>query len=464
MRVPVISGTTMTEAGEFLTSYPVNREPFLKETGISDGYLAVPPGIRQVAAPGLGADRGGINWNGTCYRVMGSSLVRVNSNWTVDVLGVVGTGGPCSFDYSFDNLIVRSGALLYYWNAAAGFRQVTDPDLGPCIDAIWADGYTISTDGTSIVVSDLLDPMSFNPIKYGSSEESPDAVTGLIHMHGEVYALNRYTIEVFQNIGGTGFPFQVVRTAMIPYGCVGPMAKCKFLGTFAFVGGEENGGPGVYLAAAGTADKISSQEVDDELAALSDADLAGVWLERRTMSDDSRLILHLPNKSWGFSSQVSKKSQVKTWCQYVTASTPTGAFEGRGLVLAYGQWIVGSSTGKLGVLDRDTAQHYGADVCWQFDTTLLYNDADRAIITGLELVGTPGRGNTDSRVFFSFTKDGEVWSQERDTSAGLNGQHRKRVAWRPGIRFETYMGLRFRGMDGSLMSIARLEADVEALG
>lgn len=464
MRVPVVSGTTMTEAGAFLTSHPINREPVLKETGISEGYLAMAPGITEVAAPGLGADRGGINWNGTCYRVMGTKLVRVNANWSVDVLGDVGAGGPCSFDYSFDNLIVRSATALFYWNTTAGLRQVTDPDLGPVVDAIFADGYTVTTDGEFIVVTDLTDPMSVNPLRYGSSEEKPDPVTGLVHTHGEVYALNLNSIEVFQNVGGTGFPFQVVKTAMIPMGCVGPMAKCKFLGSFAFVGGGENEAPGVYIAGAGSAEKLSPEEVDSDLAALTEAELAAVWLEKRTMDDDNRLILHLPNVTWSFSSQVSRKSQIKTWCRYVTSTSTTGRYEGRGLVYCYGKWICGSSTGKLGVLDRTTAQHYGADVGWQFDTTLLYNEAARGIINAIELIGTPGRGNADSRVFWSYTKDGEVWSQERATSAGVNGQHRKRPSWRPGIRFETYLGLRFRGVDGSLMSVARLEAQVEGLG
>lgn len=464
MRIPVISGTVMTPQGEFVASYPVNREPFYKQTGISDGYLALPPGIRTVAEPGLGADRGGINWSGVCFRVIGTKLVRVNSTWSIDVLGDVGAGGPCNFDYSFDNLIIRSDTSLFYWNALAGFRRVTDPDLGSVTDVIWADGYTVTTDGKFIIVCDLTDPMSVNPLRYGSSEEHPDPITGLTHIHGEVYALNRYTIEVFQNVGGTGFPFQVVKTAMIPMGCVGPLAKCKYLGSFAFVGGEENGAPGVYIAGAGSAEKLSTQEVDDDLAALSVDDLAKVWLERRTMADDSRLILHLPNRSWGFSSQVSKNSSVKTWCQYVTSTNGIGAYEGRGLVYCYGEWIVGSSTGKIGVLDRGIAEHYGQQVGWHFDTTLLYNDADRGIVNGIELVGTPGRGNADSRIFFSYTKDGEVWSQERATSAGLNGQHRKRPSWRPGIRFETYLGLRFRGVDGSVMSIARLECDIEPLG
>ena len=462
MRVPVISGVATTESGDFLVTYPINREPVLKDTGISDGYLAAPMGITEVAS-GMGENRGGINWNGICYRVMGTRLVSIAADWSVVDLGDVGSGGPCGFDYSFDNLIIASGDRLYYWNGSEGLRQVTDSDLGPVVDAIYADGYTMTTDGTYLVVTELNDPTSVNPLKYGSSEDDPDPVTGLGRLHGEVYAFNRYTIQVFQDIGGSGFPFQTVKTATVPYGCVGPRAKCQFIGTYAFVGSQRNAGIGVYLMGPGDANKISSAEVDADLDALTDAEKAALWVEARIQSDEQRLLIHTPYRTWSFSTQVSKRSSVKTWCSYVTSTIHTGAYEGRGLVNCYGKWLVGSSGGKIGFLDPSTSQHYGQDVGWQFDTTLFYNEGNRGILTGIELVGTPGRGTGDGRIFFSYTKDGESWSLERATSSGVAGQRGKRPAWRPGIRFENYMGLRFRGVDSSLMGVARLECQVEAL-
>lgn len=461
LRVPVLSGVTTTPDGDFLVSYPVNREPVLRDTGISDGYLRAPYGITQVNA-GLGVDRGGIAWNGIAYRVQGTSLVRINSDWTTDILGDVGGGGICSLDYNFTDLIVGSGGRLYYWNATGGLRQVTDSNLGVVDDLVFVDGYTMTTDGEFLVVNNLGNPFTINPMRYGSAEEDPDPITGLGHMHGEVYAFGRYTIQVFQNIGGTGFPFQTAKSATVPFGCVGPQAKCKYVGTFAFVGGGRNSAVGVYLMGAGDADKISSAEVDNELAGLTDAELAAVWLESRVESDDQRLILHLPDRSWGFSAQVSRKSQVKCWNQYVSATTNVGGYFGRGQSLCYGKWIVAAPDGRLGYLDTATAKHFGEYVMWQFDTPLMYNDANRAILTGIELVGTPGRGQS-GQVFFSYTKDGVFWSQERATSTGSTGQTRKRPAWRPGIRFEVYMGIRFRGVDDSLAAFARLECDVEAL-
>lgn len=462
MRVPIVQGTKTAESGYFLTSYAINREPVLKDSGLSEGFLAIPPGITTKAS-GFSADRGGIAWNGICYRVMGVSLMRVNADWSVDVLGNVGLGGTCAFDYSFDNLIINSGQDLYYWNENDGLRRVTDPDLGIVLDAIFVDGYTMTTDGANIVVTELNNPMAVDPLKYGSSEESPDAITKLFHMHGEVIVQNRFTTQFFQNVGGNGFPFQTVKTATAPYGCVGGRAACKYLGTIAFVGGAENAMPGVYLLGAGTASKISAAEIDDDLAALTDVELAAVWVEARVSKAEERLIVHLPERSWSFSQQVSDKSSVKTWCQYVTSTGTSGAYEGRGLVQAYGEWIVGSSTGKIGVLDNSTALHYGAAVGWQFDTTLLFNDTMGAIITEIRLTGTPGRGNADSRIFFSYTKDGEVWSMERAVSAGVLGERNKRVRWPGGFRMDEYLGMRFRGVDGSLMGIARLDCEVEPL-
>lgn len=462
MRIPIVSGIRASESGYFLTAYPVNREPVLKDTGISEGFLAMPPGITQKAT-GPGPDRGGINWNGICYRVMGTKLVRVSAGWSVDVLGEVGAGDVCGLDYSFDNLIINSGNRLYYWNQAQGLRQVTDPDLGAVVDAIYVDGYTMTTDGTALVVTELNDPMAVDPLKYGSSEESPDPVTGLVHMHGEVYAFNRYTTQVFQNVGGNGFPFRTVKTASAPFGAVGPRAKCKYLGTAAFVGGPENAAPGVFLLGDGTANRISSEEVEDSLSALTEDELARVWIEARVSKSEQRLIVHLPDRSWSFSSQVSQKSSVKTWCQYVTSREPTGRYEGRGLVYCYGQWIVASSAGQIGVLDNTTAQHYGQDVGWQFSTTMIYNETRGGIINEVYLTGTPGRGNADSRVFFSTTRDGETYSIEKAISSGRLGDRAKRLSWRPGIRFEEYLGMRFRGVDGSLLGVARLDCQIEGL-
>ena len=224
MQVPILSGIYADNKAQVRTSYPVNMIPVPVRSGISNGYLRPGYGLVQQGV-GPGADRGGIEWRGVMYRVMGTKLVSINAAGVSSVLGDVGLGAWCSFDYSFDRLSISSGGRLYYWNGST-LTQVTDADLGPSIDHVWVDGYFMSTDGTSLVVTELTDPTQVNPLKYGSSEVDPDPIVCVLKLRGEIYAGNRHTIEVFANVGGDFFPFSRVDGAQVHRGVIGTHAAC----------------------------------------------------------------------------------------------------------------------------------------------------------------------------------------------------------------------------------------------
>ena len=178
MQIPILSGIYADSTPELRTAYPVNMVPVPISSGISNLFLRQGDGIVSNGT-GPGVDRGGINWNGICYRVMGTKLVTVASNGVVTILGDV--GGPVTelvtMDYSFDVLGIASGGRLYYWipvntPATIGWnptapilRQVTDPDLGVVLDFCWVDGYFMTTDGANLVVTELTDPTQVNPLK-----------------------------------------------------------------------------------------------------------------------------------------------------------------------------------------------------------------------------------------------------------------------------------------------------------
>ena len=76
--IPLLSGIYTTTTPDFRTAYPVNMVPVPMATGISEAYLR--PGDGIVAdGTGPGVDRGGIEWNGLVYRVMGTKLVRIDA-------------------------------------------------------------------------------------------------------------------------------------------------------------------------------------------------------------------------------------------------------------------------------------------------------------------------------------------------------------------------------------------------
>jgi hypothetical protein len=455
--LPLLSGVN-AKGPEWIDRHPLNLEPIPVASGISKGQLRAAQGATAYAT-GPGIDRGGIVWNNAHIRVMGTKLVQVGPDASVTTLGDVGGSGPVTLDYGFDRLAIRSGTSLYYWNGAT-LTQVTDIDLGTVLDMIWIEGYYMTTDGQYVPVTELSDPTSVMPLKYGSAEADPDPITGLLknRQTGEAIVLGRYTIQTLQNQGGAGFPFAAVAGATLPVGCVSASAKCYMGSGFAFVGSGREDGLGVYLASSQNLIKISDRALDDLLAAVEDP--TAIELERRASRDEQRLIVHLPTESWCYLVNATQTAGEPLW--YRLRSGVGKPYRLRNAVLAYGKWIVGDTeTATLGQLSDDTDAHFGEAVEWEFGPGLIYNSGKPAIAHEFELIGLPGRGSAPGSFFLSMTKDGETFSPERPIIVAP-GERRKRLLWRPHTRFQTFLGLKFRGIGGQ-PGFSALEAAVQPL-
>jgi hypothetical protein len=464
MQIPILNGIYADTAANFRTRYPRNMVPVPKGTGISEGYLRPADGIEQIGT-GPGADRGGINWQGQHYRVMGTKLVRVSALGTVTVIGDVTAGGPVTLDYSFDRLGIASGGRLYYCDGGA-VTQVTDPDLGTVLDATFIGGYWLTTDGENLVVTELTDPYAVNPLKYGSSEADPDAVVAVDQLRNEAYAFNRHTIEVFQNVGGSNFPFQRIDGAQVTRGLIGTHAYAKFLETFAFLGGGRNEAPAVWLLGAGSTRKLSTREIDQVLATYTEAQLSGVVVETRLDNGHQHLLIHLPDTCWVYDAAASEVVGEPVWFELTTSIVGSGQYRARGLVWVHDHWHVADPVnGRIGRMVDDVSTHYGETIGWDFGTLMLYNDGRGAIVHQLELVALPGRVaiGADPVIWASYSLDGETYSQERPISVGGAGERNKRLVWRRLGHMRNYRIQRFRGTSDARVSVARLEAQLEPL-
>ena len=465
MQIPILNGIYADNGPDLRTSYPVNLVPVPKKSGISAGFLRPGDGIVGNGT-GPGVDRGGINWNGVCYRVMGTKLVTVASHGVVTVLGDV--GGPVNtlvtMDYSFDRLAIASGGRLYYWNGT--LTQVTDPDLGVVLDVVWVDGYFMTTDGTSLVVTELTDPTQVNPLKYGSSEVDPDPVVALLKLRNEVYALNRNTIEVFDNVGGDFFPFQRIDGAQITKGVVGTFACCVYLETVAFLGSGRNEEPGIYLGANANAQKVSTQEIDQVLLQFTEAQLATVKLEARNDKNHQHLYVHLPDRTVVYDAAASEALGEQVWFTLTTSTVGFSQYRARNLVWAYDKWLVGDpQSSTIGYMVDTTGEHWGQIVRWEFGTIIAYNEGNGAIFHELELVALTGRValGKDPIISTSYSVDGQSWSQDRPIRVGTTGNTRKRLAWFQQGHMRNWRIQRFRGDTQAHLSFARLEAQIEGL-
>ena len=466
VQIPILRGIYTDSGPDFRTAYPVNMMPVPKDSGISDGFLRPADGIVQNGT-GPGTDRGGINWKNVCYRVMGSKLVSVSSTGAVTIIGDVGDDGQLvTMDYSFDRLAIASNGNLFYWSPTLGLIQVTDPDLGTVLDVVWVDGYFMTTDGEFLVVTELSDPTQVNPLKYGSSEADPDPVKALLKLRNEVYALNRHTIEVFDNVGGDLFPFQRVEGAQIEKGVIGTHGCCNFLETIAFLGSGFNEAPGIYLGVNAQAQKISTQEIDIILLGYTEAELEQVKLEARNDRAHQHLYVHLPDRTLVFDGAASEEMGQPIWFVLTSSLVGYSKFRAQNLVWCYDKWLIGDpSSDRIGYLVNNVSTHWGQKVRWEFSTMIMYSEGRGAIMNNLELVSLTGSvaAGLDPTINTSYTTDGQNWSQQKFIKAGKLGERAKRLVWFQQGWMRNWRIQRFQGTSDAHLSVARLEAQIEPL-
>lgn len=469
MQISILNGIYASTGVDLRTSYPKNLMPIANQNGVSAGYMRPAEGIATFGtglATDSGVDRGGINWKGVCYRVIGESLVSVDAYGVCTVLGTVGGTGTATFDYGFDRVAIAANRQLFYYNGTS-LTVLSDPDAGAVIDFVWIDGYYLMTDGTSLVVTELNDPTAVNPLKYGSSEIDPDDIVAVKKVRGELHAVNRHTIEVFDNIGGDLFPFSRIEGAQIPKGALGTHCVCNYLDRLAFLGGGRNEPLAIWSGANGQVEKLSTREIDVIISEYAAVDLEDVLVEARSIKGQDLLYVHLPDKTLVYDNTASQLLGDRVWFILSSGTNGYSAYPARNFVLCYDKWIVGNpvTTNTLGVMDETISSQYGSLVDWEFGTSILYGEGRGAIVHELELVALTGRyGQNDAPVVWtSYSLDGITWSQERACYPGTLGNYSQRLVWFQQGMMRNFRIQKFRGTSDNYTSFLRLEARIEGL-
>ena len=325
----------------------------------------------------------------------------------------------------------------------------------------------MTTDGANLVVTELNDPTQVNPLKYGSSEFDPDPIVALLKFRNEVYVLNRNTIEVFDNVGGTLFPFQRVDGAQIVKGCMGTHACCVYGDSIAFMGSGRNEAPSIYVGLNATAQKISTQEIDDLLQNnYTEAQLSQTILE--TVNDKSHLHLyvHLPDRTIVYDAPASQQLGEPVWFVLTSSVGGFSKYRARNFIWVNDRWVCGDpASSDIGYHVDTIGSHWGNKVRWEFGTQITYNESKGVIFNQLELVSLTGRvaNGQNPIISTSYSLDGLKWSQSHDIRVGTIGDSIKRLVWFQQGMMRNMRMQRFQGDSDAHISFARLEAQLEGL-
>ena len=453
----LIKGDKMGAETDYRDALPVNMTAVIRDVFGAKGYMIQEAGL-TAHGTGAGIDRGGI-WNERFqdhYRVSGSSLLSVAASGVSSSLGAISGADIVSLPYSFNTQGIVADGKFWLYSPSGGLVQVTDPDLGSPIDCVWVDGYYFFTDGEYIYHTDISSESAIDPLKYATSEFSPDPTLGVAKTgDNKVVVFNRYTTEYFVNVATDDFAFQKVATRAIKIGIVGTHCKIEVGDTWFIMGGRKEEAVGVHQLGVGAANKVSTREIDKIIGLYNEAQLSVAELETYQEDGYAHVIVHLPNHTLKFNYTVAQAFGPQfAWSiikSDVLGDNPwrgiNGVFDAR-----IGQWVFGDKNGPLlGILDNTVGTQYGNIVEWVMYTPYAYIE-DQSI-DQLEIQTIPGFTTTvDATVFLSLSYDGVTWGNERTIEYGGPYEYSKRfIVYRLGY-VRDWVGFKLRGATRSRMA------------
>lgn len=460
--INLIKGDKAGSETDYRDSLAVNMVAVKKPLFGVNGYMIQCPGLVEYAA-GFGVDRGGI-WNERFqlhFRVSGNDFISVDKDGIVMSLGTVPGNDTVSLPYSFLTQGIVANGQFFLYDPTNGFREVTDPDLGDPIDAVWVDGYYFFTDGEFIYHSDINDESAIDPLKFATSEYSPDPTLGVaLTPDNKVMVFNRYTTEYFINVAQDNFAFQRVPNRAVIAGIVGTHCKAPMQDRWVILGGRKEEAVSVHVIGVGSVTKIASREVDKVIGQYTEEELSESVVETRSEDGQSFVIVHLPNEVLQYNVTLGDPAIAWTILKSdVVGDAPWrakhGVFEAQKGVWVYGDKI----NNKIGVLDETVATQYDDIIEWTLDTP--YEYLESGSINKIEIETVPGFTDTnDATVFMSLTYDGVTHSSEHTIDYGLPGAYSKRfIKYRLGY-VNNWMSIRLRGATRSRMAFSRAIIDV----
>lgn len=430
----------------------VNWIPTAAESGaLSQNRLAQPLGLKELVDSGLGVNRGGLVMAGVPYFVNGTSLISVSASNVVTNHGtIVGTSRVSMATNGRYLVIVVPGSTCYaYDNLNLTLLPITDIDFRLSSSVVFKDGYFVfsSSDGTVFFNSALNDPFAFDALDFGSAEINPDKITGLHVNHNELFVAGYDTIELFQNVGGSGFPFQRIAGANIQKGVRAPFSMVEFDNTFCFVGGGLNEKPAVWkVSGSSSAAKISTDAIDREIQKFTSDEIENAFA--LTFSDRGQFLALftfestvIPSRTFVYNATASAYSGGNVWFELQTGVTDN-RFRVQSICHAYGKLIVGDSlSGKIGQLDYNTLDYYGSEI-WRRSITAPFANEGLPIFAGTfeatfeSGVGLTSGNGSDPQVVMDYSDTGgRTFTDGVSRSIGKIGEYGQRSVWTRQGRF-----------------------------
>lgn len=381
------------------------------------------PGLTSFATAGAGPIQGLHADHGVLYAVSGGVLYSVNSSGSATSLGTVGSSDEIDIDSNDDSVVVVSPPNGYYYDGT--FHQITDTDFTSrgAADVEFCDNYMLfrEPDSDRFFGADLGSPSSFDALNFASAEAASDTLVGMKVDHRQVALFGERTLELWENTGASGFPFEAMRPGFVECGCINGRTVAKGDNSFFWVDDTY-----VVRRLDGlTPIRISTHAVEQWLRTVSIATLRGGFY-----SLEGHLVYSLRADEGCFHYDITTQH----WAERATYDEES--WNWRFPVRFAGRVLVGSTVdGTIAELDPEVYDELGDTLRAEWIYQPVYNESARAFHDRLDLVIETGVGLTTGQgsapeIMGSFSDDGgATFFNLPNRSLGARGARQARVSW-----------------------------------
>jgi hypothetical protein len=398
-------------------------------------------GLVEKTSITAGTGRGLFVWNGTLYAVIGQHLYSINAHHGGSSLGTIQGTSRCTFGANAAQMLICAPPHAYVLEAGV-VTEVTDSDfLTPAMGGS-VDGYAVFIEAGSdkFYSSDLDAFTSYDALYYASAEGQPGNLVGLIVDHRQVILAKSDSMEMWENVGGSGFPFSRAVNGFMEIGCAAGETLAKADNSVFMLANDLTvrrleGLTWVRKSQAGVEQAIRSYDISGAYAFSYTQDGHVFYC----------LTFPVPGASWLYD---------VTTNEWHERSSNGGQWRPVAAVECYGRsYYQRYDTGAVGYFDPDVYTDCGDRMIVEWTYGPTYKDNKRLFHSCLECVLETGIGTdsdntgnsyiygyfgsgptvssgTDPQILLSMSNDGgREWVALPTKSLGAEGERQTRVRW-----------------------------------
>lgn len=404
-----------------LNCYAIEAPPEGKSPTMIQGMA----GIRSFSTITAGPQRAAIRFRDALYSLAGSKFYRVGANGITTLIGSVTGNATADIAKNQSQIAILIEPNLWVYDGAT-LSQVTDEDFtsrGAKKMAVLDNfGGFIEPNSGRFFICDLANFTVYDALDFATAEGHPDNLVSIESNQRQFVLFGEDSLELWDNAGGSGFPFLRVANGYVECGCGAADSTCTGDNTVFWLDPDR-----IFRRLEGvTPRRISNDGCEQQWQGYSRVDDASAFTY--VYDGHTFIVLRFPTvgATWVY--------DINTGEWHERQSQGEDHWRAAWVLNCYGKTLVGDTqSGNIGELSGTSYTEWGNQLIREATTGVLSDGGRWMNFDCVEVdcdVGNGSEAGSDPQMMMDVSDDAGVTFRARpNRSLGTIGQKRKRVRW-----------------------------------